>query len=358
MEIAAKQNSINNVFITKNELIILALTGRTGSGCSTVASILRKEKFSDLNLCNPKTCGFSSTDERKYSIIYNYIKSKDNWVPFTVIQASSIILSYVIDTSFKEFMNYLSRLRKNTESYSLEISDFVSLGEKIKGIQYIFKDSKRYDLSGDITYLLDPKDADNEIKLDKYYRYYIEKLPKYKDRIKRILEDYTCYEYHKSRFEEPSRTRAQLYTFLMQNIGNNIRSSGNPFADTPNQSNYYLVSERIDKVIRIVEAYNRQKNINSTRICIDAIRNPFEAFYFRSKYNNFNLVSVNTDDNDRKKRLSTLDEQELDSLDRVEYPEKFSSDNEIFYHQNIGGCLETSDIHLFNPNEDQKNLVS
>ena len=39
---------VNEMYRGKKDLIILGLTGRTGSGCSTIAKILESKEFKDL----------------------------------------------------------------------------------------------------------------------------------------------------------------------------------------------------------------------------------------------------------------------------------------------------------------------
>lgn len=107
--------------------------------------------------------------------------------------------------------------------------------------------------------------------------------------------------------------------------------------------------KKIDKLIKLI--IRRDENIKNenTRICIDAIRNPYEAMYFKDKYKAFRLVAINTDDRDRKGRLVNLNTEELENLDEIEYAQKMKEPQEVFYHQNIQGCLEIADIHIYNP---------
>ena len=135
----------------------------------------------------------------------------------------------------------------------------------------------------------------------------------------------------------------------MQQMGNNIRCSGNPFNDNFTDENYRMFVTKIDKLIKLI--IRRDENIKNenTRICIDAIRNPYEAMYFKDKYKAFRLVAINTDDRDRKGRLVNLNTEELENLDEIEYAQKMKEPQEVFYHQNIQGCLEIADIHIYNP---------
>lgn len=74
----------------------------------------------------------------------------------------------------------------------------------------------------------------------------------------------------------------------MQQWGNNLRSSGNPYKADFNQNSFIVLSERIDCIIKLIAKINSIHNKN-TRICIDAIRNPYEAYYFKDLYKSFYL---------------------------------------------------------------------
>ena len=53
-------DSVKNAFKQRHSLIIIGLTGRTGSGCSTTAEILKAESFEALHLKEPKKRDFQS----------------------------------------------------------------------------------------------------------------------------------------------------------------------------------------------------------------------------------------------------------------------------------------------------------
>ncbi|MCI5210889.1 MAG: hypothetical protein D3910_19360, partial [Candidatus Electrothrix sp. ATG2] len=83
-----------------DDFILLGLTGRTGSGCSTVAKILKSEKeeikHSLLNHRSPY-----SNKARKERIVGEYFAKK--WTKFSIVKATSIItLFLVLDCSSKK----------------------------------------------------------------------------------------------------------------------------------------------------------------------------------------------------------------------------------------------------------------
>lgn len=316
-------SAVEKVYEELNKCIIIGLTGRTGSGCSSTSKILKTDSFDKLDLPAPKESNFSSVEERKYAIIHKYMKN--NWIPFTTIEVSSVILSFVFEKNYTEFINYLEELVKGTDTKKFRIGGFQELKSKLEGISDYF--------SNDF-----PQDDAEKIK------YCVNELNKKKQSLYSILNDYSCYESTKSKFYKSEEKKSKLYTYLMQLFGNNIRSSGNPFSSKFDEQHFYHLASRVSEVI------DAKLNIDhSARICIDALRNPYEVYFFKDKYKSFYLMSVTTDDKDRRMRLSKFDQDELFSLDAMEYPVNYT-DGKIFYQQSIAECLQITDIHLYNPN--------
>ena len=334
--------SVENAYQKKRQIIIIALTGRTGSGCSTTASILNTERFESLDLSTPKFKEFKSAEERKYSIVYNYM-SNEHWHPFTIIEGSAVIFSFVIEHGFDEFKEYLQSYKDVSETNKVRISSFSELDDRIQGLSHLFD-------KADLCRIVDNVDSLSDEDITALYQFFINDLPTIKREFQDILKNYFCVEEIADRFSQTKDKKANLYTFFMQRIGNNIRSSGSPYHDVYSEENYYQVANRINSIIKVIRKHNEIAGIKETRICIDAIRNPYEAFYFKDIYSSFYLVSVNTEEEERKRRLGYLDEEELESLDETEYSKKLKQ-QELFFHQNIPGCLEISDIHLYNPRQ-------
>lgn len=172
-------------------------------------------------------------------------------------------------------------------------------------------------------------------------------MVEYKNRIKRIILKYSCYEERKSKLQDYPPVKYHLYTYLLQKIANNIRASGNPYDCSLRQEKILDFAKRIQIIIELIKKYHSGKKI---RICIDAIRNANESNYLKDVYRSYHLISISVDEKMRQNRLGTLDREEQKSLDSVEYESKLN-DGEIFYHQNIANCFEMADIHLVNMDE-------
>ena len=73
---------IRDIYTLRSKFLIIGLTGRTGSGCTTVAKIFSTKDFHLLS-SNYREFGNKVIDNnlRKDRIVYNFIRH--NWQPFT-----------------------------------------------------------------------------------------------------------------------------------------------------------------------------------------------------------------------------------------------------------------------------------
>lgn len=342
-EIMRLNKAIEQVYAGREKFVLVGLTGRTGSGCSQAAKILQEKDFLKLDLRKVKSYDFKDADERKRKVIYEYMKEPGRWEGFVVIEISSIILAAALEEGKDGLVKYIDKITKADGNDKI-----ISIGDKdsklktaIQSIEYMFKEIKKVPLS--------KYNDKNSNRIDDYYKFYTDTIKTYKQRFKEILEDFTCFEIKSSKMRGKHQDQYHLYTFLMQQMGNNIRSSGNPFDNSFKADKYREFVQRVNKVIKIINSWNDKYGVQSTRICIDAIRNPYEALYFRDKYKAFHLMAIGAEDSDRKKRLYDLNEREMNNLDAVEYSSRMEKPQEVFFHQNIQGCLEVADIHVYNP---------
>lgn len=347
-------DAVNMLFAEKEKMIILGLTGRTGSGCTTASNILKK-KLVDSDFEYVKRECDNPSEEYKFQVIKDYISEGDRWVPFTCIEGSCVILSYIFaeqvdgKDKIKGLYDYLVDLQSAKYINSFKIDNFKLLIEDLKGLEYIFKELQEKPLSKfDSTW---ENCSDEEIK--SYYEIYFNKLPNYKNRIRKILEKYSCYEEKKKKIQDEPPVKYHLYTYLLQKIGNNIRASGKPFLSELCQDKINSFGNKFEQLINLIIKYDKINNNSKTRICIDAIRNVNESNYLKDKFRSYYLISFSVDEATRRKRLGELNINEQISLDNVEYNSKLSN-GEFFYHQSISNCFEMADIHLVNENESGK----
>ncbi len=324
--------------------IIIGLTGRTGAGCSTAADILATEDFNGLDLHTPLSDEKCTAEDRKYDILYHYFGENGNkWIPFKIIKVSNIILKLILENGCEALVDFL----RNAETINIEIDkkdelirDFEAVGDLFDAAQTNKKllEKPLWDL--------------NEDELSRAEDFYFVRLPQYRKIFKDITKNHACREVSVSKSGGKQQRNNDLFKILLQYIGNNIRASGNPYSSEFCKENEKLYTE-INQWIQLIMRRDAIKQ-KRTRICIDALRNPFEYLYLKNNYPGFYMIAINTVEDTRISRLEKLNykHEEIASLDLIEFPETLK-DNQLFYHQDIKSCVEKADIHIDNSPDEQ-----
>ena len=354
-------DSIMALYRERERFILFGLTGRTGSGCSTVSEILSTENIKNLSLHSYKTCDYSKADERKYSIIYRFMKEGKKWTPFKVIEASSIIFTFILQDNYQNLWRFIDQLYEHGSSVSKdELREKIVkclTGDEDVDVNSITKQVVDEEIKEALTKLTKIENNSDEEEINQLIELFTVRINNKKNKFAKLLKDYRF----KKKPEEPKDSNDtkekgdeqiyNLYTYFMQSAGNNIRKSGTFYDDERTSGKEFSVVKRIDQIIQMILKGDQEKESQpKTRICIDALRNPMEIEYFRDKYRAFYALAVNTEDDYRQRRLG-LSIKEIESIDRIEYPDE---KDYYFYHQNIQACLQIADIYVYNPNVPNK----
>lgn len=316
--------AVEKLFDERKEFIILGLTGRTGSGCTTIANLINKE-FKELFLSKPDNIKIQSNEDRRYRIIYNYCK--ENWNQFEIIEMRNIITSFILEEDFNSFIKHVGKMQ---EIINLEII-IESLNKNEFKNKYEKMNIERNRIKHKI------EENQENLKDEDVYKFYFEDLSKFTKEFKKYLEN----------------TDKELYTKIYQEVANNIRSSGTAFDDAFNYENIYKLSQRTNTLIKILRKRNKVKKDKGedgrVLVVIDAFRNPYEVTFFKDRYSAFYLLSINTNNKNRKERLyaNGFKDDEIFKIDEVEY-NKENNGSKIFSHQNIRKCIELADIYIDN----------
>src|SRR5689334_7720872 len=95
--------ALNRIFRETGNFVVIGLTGRTGSGCSTAAGILTSES---LKLPEAGDSHYQGNERRKYKIVKKLLDVQ--WRPFKCIQIRSIITRFILELSFDKFLSLVS----------------------------------------------------------------------------------------------------------------------------------------------------------------------------------------------------------------------------------------------------------
>ncbi|MDD5329273.1 MAG: hypothetical protein PHX38_04660 [Sulfuricella sp.] len=312
-------DGLNNIFAHRDSFIVIGLTGRTGSGCTTVANILANTSFSDMSLNelpNPP-----NNEDRKERIIRKWLEQ--NWQPFQKIQVSHVIQLLAISDPLLRFEDFVSQ-----NSEGLEIEEIVAIINPYANAARLA-----------INTLIAIKDASPE-DVDSTYQFIFETLPILSNEIKLFL----------------NKEGKKYYTAIFQKLGDNVRKSGNPLSESIDPSKLLVLPEAIARIIKLSRSRNRRHLKKTNYFVIDALRHPFEIRYLRERISPFYALAVTTDDFDRKARLhqDSFVPDEITRLDEKEYPSEIKDPRKKpkgyagFVSQDIQACLSISDIYISN----------
>ncbi|MGF1716410.1 deoxycytidylate deaminase [Photobacterium chitinilyticum] len=316
---------LETIYKERAKFIILGLTGRTGSGCTTLSKLLKQESFSMLSPPKPHRALFSNDEERKYRIVYNYLSK--HWCKFYHIRMSDVVSTFLLDLPFNDF----DKLYKSTLDVELG-KNSEALDKKLKEC-YTDYHTKRAKAKGYA------EQHEENLYSQDIYQFYFNELPAFTDKLKRILH----------------RIQPGSFTKLYQTVGNNIRKSGTAESPDYNPDRIYIFSQRVNKLIKLLRHKSKSSKENVC-VVLDAIRNPYEAFFFRERYSAFYLLSVTTENETRINRLlsqSSISKEDIKDIDSRENPDSLKGEDR-FWSLDLQRCIEISDIHLYNPDDHNK----
>jgi len=325
------QKFISELFLENSQFILVGLTGRTGSGCTTTANILEEKKpnFPEVN----NLAGFySGLDINRYEIAKKF--TEKNWDSFYSIKVSDLISVYLLMMSDDEISDFIISSSEGKVDI-LDVKKLITTGVFSKNL------IKKYYMDV-VKHLLD-HNHNNKLE-DKNLRRFIKILTIVRRFTKKFKNELNCVD-------------SSLYVSTYQAAGKSIRrlgkvEEGYDDKDFVPKSVFHL-PETINRAIKLIRELSHGKAF----IVIDAIRNPYEAKFFKDRYAAFHLISINAPDEHRTKYLQKLHKFSPDQIKKIEYEEsgKGKSEYQHLTNPNIKKCIEISDIHIFNPKNEYDN---
>lgn len=335
-------NIVEKIYKLRKNFVIIGLTGRTGSGCSTVAKILQTENPENLKSeYREVNSAPINNDIRKNRIIYRFILK--NWNPFVVVKASDFIFFYALLQPFSVFADSLANSSNKTEgeekfsdndnAHTIEIrNDLDKVKTKFEELSEIAKECNDFLNSGNQQY--------EKNVIEKYKELILNKIPAFRQELSAALV--------KSK---------KVLSNELQTWGNNIRIYDSIIETRDSVQSEHAPSclaRKINQFIKLIRFDNRREK-KPTLIAIDALRNPYEILYFRERYAAFYLMSINTTEQIRKQKLfeQGYRNDEIELLDKREGGKKdFKSQ---YNGLDIDKCIELSDIHITHDGTEYKN---
>lgn len=315
---------IDQIYNLRRNFVLIGLTGRTGSGCSMLASWMNKEKkvFCEelLNLIPEEDA--HDNDSRKTYLVKSYICEK--WTQFTIIKASDVILYYaLLLENFYQFQTAITRVASIEKSTSS--AEESKLIEQLASVQSTFDALHHLAISFD-NVIEELNEQTSHMTLRSCLDFLLTDVAKFKKELRDIL--------------------GNKYISIFQQWGNNIRMYNSVLQkDNKNNHSPSCLARKIKLFIKAKHRINKLDNV-PTYIVIDSLCNPYEILYFRERYASFYLISMNTKDEVRYENLKQKGYTD-DSLLSIDIQEAEKKDVEKrFLEQDIDKCIELSDIHL------------
>ncbi len=297
---------IEAAYAERIDLMVVALTGRTGSGCTTTANALTSE-FSAIPF---SPTGLSPAEIRKFEICKQFAEKQ--WKPFKAISVSAVILSFLI----LEPWDLVEKLLTEQKLQSF-IEPFQTIHTSLRGDAH-FKDYESLSLNHDQKASVGA------------WAFYAGPLTAAAFATRQLF--------------------GNKYPSLFQTLGDNIRLSGSAVSKVVNPKKVFSLITRVKRLTKAAGRWDREHNIESTRIVIDAVRNPLELVYLRDQFAAFYAIAITTDDEERRARLTEIGmaKREIEALDSREYSKKSLNSFENFVSQNLQECIQKSDLFFNN----------
>lgn len=313
--------AIDQMFKEISKFSIIALTGRTGSGCSTAAKLLSSKI---LPLPNIGGSHFQGNEARKYRIIKEYIDT--SWTKFEWLQVKSIITKFILELDYEGFIDLITEI---TQKERAEITRIMLDGQE--------KYNEMHEKV--IRFESMPSTTIDDLKNKKIsgYSLFYKHLPEYAKELRDLL----------------NKIKPGAYTSTYQQVGDNIRASGKSNEKTFSPDKIFCFANAINEAIKYAH-HNAKTKDEKCFIVIDAIRNPYEAIYLRERYSDFHVLAVNTSNENRLRHLKIghkFTDEQIKELDEKEYPKSLKNESR-FISQDIQRCIELADIHINNPRND------
>lgn len=334
---------LDHLYSLRRNFTVIGLTGRTGSGCTTMATLLSGSylELKEKGLRSfPHEMNSDDLFIRKYDIVKNFVSTENNWTPFDVISYKNVLLLYLFNKYGGNYFK-LNRLLKHfyRESKTEDNTEIVAkVFEKV--IKLHVKYSELITEITSIETIGKVKNPDELILLNNIF--FGNPFKKFSKEIFNALQSEGYYR----------------RTNFLHHIACNIRQSGDP--QEQNGTTVDNIYEIANVINRIIKARKLANGNNSTRIVIDSLRNSLEIMFFKERYSAFYMLATkDVMDNSKERILTRLSKRikgeakrnkladRLLELDEIEYKTKDFSKG-IFSSPDVENCIQKSDYHILN----------
>ena len=324
--------SLDHVYDLRKRFTVIGLTGKTGSGCSEVSSLLTKD-FDKNSFTNPNDFFRESRGKsihnayRSHRISYNY--TQENFVPYSEIKYKDVISLFLIQEPLEHLVKYL-RIDCANEFAKAKFPtpDF---SEHIKEVEKLSEDFHQFESK--VKSLDIPNIKDRKGKLEKLCKLFFNSDTGFKD---------FSFNLHKA-LGKGDINKSLDYHKLIQIISNNLRKTGKVYeSESPNFDHIFTIATLINVLIKSHRRCNRDR----TQIVINSLKNPLEIMFFKQRYAAFFAIAVHQNPELLKMILHSKFGGKDELTEKTIELEYKGGNDKDFHFQKVEECLQLSDIHI------------
>ncbi|NTS43240.1 hypothetical protein HRG84_20315 [Flavisolibacter sp. BT320] len=331
--------NLSSIYQLRTNFTVIAVTGRTCSGCTTVSKQLTRgfgngadyPGISDLK-------AIKHNSHRKYRIIYNY--AKENFRRYNLISYKDVIVLFLLKYDLQALINYLQSEEFKAEFKRSKFSVEPNYSDEIKGLEKMSETFSEYARKRNDINFEAINEADNFYKLNALFD-----SDDYREFTQKFL---SCFSVH---------SLVKRNKFL-QIVANNLRKVGEPYSSGREvcPDCIFTIAEVINDIIKSYSKKNKLEG-TSTQIVIDSLRNPMEVMFFKQRFSAFYLLSVNRDSSSREQKVAEKYSKEIDDIQKLLAEEYEGAKGSEFYKQYVRDCIQKADIHItYRTNEETREL--
>lgn len=326
---------ISVLYSLRNDFTIIALTGRTGSGCSAVAAQISKG-FVDLNYPNPSKFDLTNNTYRKYEIIHKF--AKQNFKNYELINYRDVLTLFFLKYEFSELISFLKSSQMATYFDESKLTISCDFSEEIVKLDSIKKEFNKFKKIFD---KINPENIKIPENANSFYTHFFS----------------TKYKNFSSQFHDILKSdKYAKHNLLLQLITNNIRRSGKPYhSNETNASNIFTICKEINTIIKAIRIV---KDGKAAKVVIDSLRNPFEVMFFKQRYSAFYLMAVNREEKIRDRKLRENYASEFEVIQELLEQEYKGGKGKEFHKQYLRSCIEKADIHITFREEEEVKILN
>lgn len=330
-------NTISSVFEEREKYIIIALTGKVGSGCTVVSDIFG-QPFSEINLVceSPNQLGFESDKQRALRILWRFYN--EHFKTFHIIKVRDVITSFLLEDGS------WNRIKEYSDSIINDFMDKIKKAEKYSTHKSCEGKTKEEVLNN-------LKEYNKQVFYSEKKSNYLQASTKQATFSNSEISDYI--KHVLPLLSECIRNAlSENYTYLFQRFGNELRFFGtldplkrnekinnsiniyratNELKKTeentgkPSFNTIFTIAERINRIIKYIQRPNDDKVKEPVAVVIDSMKNMYESNYLRDRYSAYYLLAISRNEEIRNKSLLSnqrkkLTQDDIDIIDLNERP--------------------------------------